>query len=151
LRFQISARANKRLRKAAEGSRTPRRFAHFVSRTHRRQGLERGCPLCTLHGSFISNAEVCWTTHSPHPGPLPEEREKHRPTLEHCQDIRFADRLATILPLPGERAGVRGNGLRMVQLAPVQEMRVMCSALCRFRFRQYRTLRWRNFVNRGCS
>src|SRR5437763_5419261 len=57
----------------------------------------------------------------PHPGPLPEEREKHRPTLEHCQDIRFADRLATILPLPacravassrrlGERAGVRGKG-----------------------------------------
>src|SRR5947208_8050358 len=62
----------------------------------------------------------------PHPGPIPEEREKHRPTLEHCQDIRFADRLATILPLPGERAGVRGNGLRMVQVAPVQEMRVRC-------------------------
>src|SRR5437762_12119745 len=40
----------------------------------------------------------------PHPGPLPEEREKHRPTLEHCQDIRFADRLATILPLPACRA-----------------------------------------------
>src|SRR5881227_17600 len=68
----------------------------------------------------------------PHPGPLPEEREKHRPTLEDCLDIRFADRLATILPLPGERAGVRGNWLRIVQLAPVAEMRVMCSALCRF-------------------
>src|SRR5947207_3156299 len=100
-----------------------------------------------LHWSQLDHAQPI----PPHPGPLPEEREKHRPTLEHCQDIRFADRLATILPLLGERAGVRGNGLRMVQLAPVQEMRVMCSALCRFRFRQYRTLRWRNFVNRGCS
>src|SRR5437762_11567043 len=68
----------------------------------------------------------------PHPGPLPEEREKHRPTLEHCQDRRFADRLATILPLLGERAGVRGNGLRMVKLAPVQEMRVRCREGSRF-------------------
>src|SRR5437763_206886 len=43
----------------------------------------------------------------PHPGPLPEEREKHRPTLERFQDIRFADRLAAIRPLPWERAGAR--------------------------------------------
>ena len=31
--------------KAAEGSRTPRRFAHLVSRAYRRQVLECGCPL----------------------------------------------------------------------------------------------------------
>src|SRR5437879_5798434 len=60
----------------------------------------------------------------PHPGPLPEERVKHRPAFEHSRDIGFADRLATILPLPGERAGVRGNWLRIVKVAPVEEMRV---------------------------
>src|SRR5947207_7873902 len=87
----------------------------------------------------------------PHPGPLPEEREEHRPTLEHCQEIRFADRLATILPLPacravassrrlGKRAGVRGNGLRMVQPAPVREMRARGSALAAFAF-------YRSFVD----
>src|SRR5438132_14116260 len=46
----------------------------------------------------------------PHPGPLPEERVKHRPTLDNYRGIRFADRLATILPLPGEGPGWRGIG-----------------------------------------
>src|SRR6266516_5810136 len=35
--------------KAAEGSRTPRRFAHFVSRAYLRQVLEHGCPLPLLY------------------------------------------------------------------------------------------------------
>src|SRR5437773_6448995 len=36
-----------------------------------RSVLECGCPLCTLHGSFISNAEGCRTTRSPSPRPSP--------------------------------------------------------------------------------
>src|SRR5437773_9359959 len=75
----------------------------------------------------------------PHPGPLPEERVKHRPTIEHCQDIRFADRLATILPLPacravassrrpGERAGVGGNGSS--QATSAFEMKDPCKVQC---------------------
>src|SRR5438046_921018 len=58
---------------------------------------------------FISNAQVRPTTRSPHPIPLPRERVKHGAPLEHWRAIRFADRLATTLPLLEERAGVRGN------------------------------------------
>src|ERR1043166_4869708 len=36
--------------KAAEGSRTPRRFANFVSRLYLRQVVECGCPLPLLNG-----------------------------------------------------------------------------------------------------
>src|SRR5205814_138129 len=71
----------------------------------------------------------------PHPGPLPEEREDRRQSVGKSYVLAMFEGRAVLLPLLGERAGVRGNGLRMVQLAPVQEMRVRCSALCRFRSR----------------
>ena len=57
--------------KAAEGSRTPRPVGVSDMRRTSQSVAECGCPLCTLHGSFISNAEVCWTTRSPSPRPSP--------------------------------------------------------------------------------
>ena len=44
----------------------------------------------------------------PHPYPLPEERERQGRYLRSCKVLGFADRLPGILPLLGERVGVRG-------------------------------------------
>ena len=48
---------------------------------------------------------------TPHPGPLPEEREN--PTQRFRIPMRFpvGDQLASVLPLLGERVGVRGQEL----------------------------------------
>jgi hypothetical protein len=37
------------------------------------------------------------------------EREQLLADLRNSNDVRFADRLATVLPLLGERAGVRAS------------------------------------------
>src|SRR5437763_14576951 len=63
-----------------------------------------------------------------HPGPLPQpsrgrygsagrEREDHRQSVGESYGLAMFEGRAVLLPLLGERAGVRGNGLRMVQLA----------------------------------
>src|SRR5438105_2709060 len=47
----------------------------------------------------------------PHPNPLPKERESHLPARRKIETLRMVPNWTTILPLLGERVGVRGNGL----------------------------------------
>src|SRR5437773_703643 len=108
-----------------------------------RSVLECGCPLCTLHGSFISNAEVCRTTRSPSPRPSPRGEGEAPPDPRTLPGHTIRRLIGDDPPSPclpsrsvlakagGEGQG-GGNGLRMVQLAAVREMRVRCCALCRF-------------------
>src|SRR5260370_34626481 len=46
----------------------------------------------------------------PHPYPLPRERENARQSVNISQTLGQSQRAALLLPLLGERAGVRGNG-----------------------------------------
>src|SRR5207248_5447161 len=47
----------------------------------------------------------------PHPNPLPKERESHLPARRKIETLRMVPNRTTILPLLGERVGVRGKGL----------------------------------------
>ena len=60
------------------------------------------------HGFVVPGCELGQRV-PPHPDPLPQERAQQRQTLDISNRASFADRLAIILPLLGERAGVRGN------------------------------------------
>jgi hypothetical protein len=53
------------------------------------------------------------------PALSPREREQAGPVLELSSIARFVDRLTTILPLLGERAGVRGNATLEMQQVPL--------------------------------
>src|SRR5207248_1656916 len=47
----------------------------------------------------------------PHPNPLPKERESHLSARRKIETLRIVPSRTTMLPLLGERVGVRGNGL----------------------------------------
>src|SRR5882724_8934422 len=55
------------------------------------------------------------TACSPSPRPSPQGEGAPSAARRRLGMLRKVERLAKLLPLPGERAGVRGNGRRLVQ------------------------------------
>ena len=78
-----------------------------------RKNMECADRACSLHGfslrTVFSHARS--PSPQPHPNPLPKERESHLPARRKIETLRMVPNRTTILPLLGERVGVRGNGL----------------------------------------
>src|SRR5207248_6240778 len=69
----------------------------------------------------------------PHPNPLPKERESHSSARRKIETLRMVPNRTTILPLLGERVGVRGNGLHKAVGVPLshKSQSAVAASLCR--------------------
>src|SRR5947207_2671515 len=93
-------------------------------RPKRNREKKSGRGHCTLHGSFISDAEVCWTTHFPSPRPSPQGEGGSSPIGRRIAcpgNVRGSGGAS-----PSPRGEGRGEGERIVRHTSAFEMKDPC-------------------------